>query len=134
MTSYYFYLIAGIVLIALELTTTTFYLLVIGLASIIAGVLAFFLPGWTIPTLIAGILSVIGCVFVSAYRRKTSNNGTMLVRHIGQSVEVTEVHAHNLRVLYSGSYWNANSKNIANIQVGDKLIISKFSNNEFEVE
>ena len=130
MAAVYFYLIAGIALIALELATTTFYLLVIGLASVIAGILAFFLDGWVLPTVCAGFLAVVGCFVVSAYRRQTRNNGKMLVNHLGQSVEVIELTP--LLVLYSGSYWNATTK--FSVKVGDKLHIIKFSNTELEVE
>ena len=134
MTSFYFYLIAGIVLIALELVTTTFYLLVIGIAAIIAAICAFFSVGWIIPTLSAGFLSVIGCFIVSGYRRKANNDGIMMVSHLGQSVEVTEVNPYGLRVLYSGSHWNAITRDATDIKVGDKLKIVKFSNSELEVE
>ena len=126
----HFYLIAGIALIALELATTTFYLLVIGLASVIAGVLALFLTGWLLPTVCAGFLSIAGCFVVSAYRRQTRNNGKMLVSHLGQSVEVIQITP--LLVLYSGSYWSATTK--VPVKIGDKLHIIKFSNTELEIE
>ena len=134
MSSFYFYLFAGIVLIALELVTTTFYLLVIGIASVVAAVCAFFSGGWIVPTLSVGFLSVIGCFIVAGYRRKTNNNGIMMVSHLGQSVEVTEVNQYGLRVMYSGSHWNATTPRVAGIKVGDKLKIVKFSNSELEVE
>ena len=134
MEVFYFYLIAGIALIALELATTTFYLLVIGIASVIAGIVAFFIAGWFIPTTAVGLLSVIGCFIVAVYKKKSNNDGKMLVNHIGQSVEVVEIHPHNLRVFYSGTHWDARTTNIAEIKIGDKLKITKFSNNELEVE
>ena len=133
MASFYFYLVVGIALIALELATTTFYLLVIGIAAVIAAIVAFFTQGWIFPTISAGILSVIACFIVSGRRSKSNNNGVMLITHLGQSVEVTEVRKDNLRVLYSGSHWNARCKNITDVKVGDKLVITKFSNTELEV-
>jgi membrane protein implicated in regulation of membrane protease activity len=59
----------------------------------------------------------------------------MSVEHIGQIVEVVEVQNGMIRVLYSGSYWNARLKGDTTYlpQIGDKLKITKFSSSELEV-
>ena len=59
----------------------------------------------------------------------------MSVEHIGQIVEVVEVQNGMIRVLYSGSSWNARLKGDTTYlpQIGDKLKITKFSSSELEV-
>ncbi len=131
--SFYFYLFVGLALIALELVTTTFYLLLIGIACLIASLSALILHDWLIPTLSAGILSLIACYLLSK-RKGKRNSGQMLVTHLGQSVEVVEVNADKLLVLYSGTYWKAITKSSVVVKVGDHLVISKFSNHELELE
>ena len=133
MSSFYFYLIAGITLLILELTTGTFYLLVIGCASIIASISALILHDWAIPSVSAAFLSVLGCFLIYKYKRKHNKSG-MVVEHIGQVAEVTEIHASHIRVLYSGSYWDAKVQNNLKLNIGDAVRITKFSNHELEVE
>lgn len=134
MLSFYFYLIVGILLVALEIVTTTFYLLIIGIASIIASLTALILHDWTIPTLSAGVLAVGGCLLLNRYKSKKNPTGDMLVNHIGQTVEVVEVNPNSLLVLYSGTYWIAKTTSKEQIKIGDQLYITKFSNHELEVE
>lgn len=131
--SFYFYLLVGIAIIALELATATFYLLVIGISCVIASFSALILHDWTIPTISAGALSVIGCFFISHYKPKSTTKGGMLVKHIGQSVKVVEISANHIRVLYSGTYWDAKTQNPEQVRIGDRLVITKFSNHELEI-
>lgn len=133
MLSFYFYLFVGITIIALELATATFYLLVIGISCIIASFSALILHDWTIPTISAGVLSIIGCFFISRYKPKSTAKGGMLVKHIGQRVEVVETNNNRIRVLYSGTYWDAKTQNPEPVKIGDHLIITKFSNHELEI-
>lgn len=133
MASFYFYLFAGLALIALELLTTTFYLLLIGVACLIASLSALILHDWLLPTLCAGVLSLVACYLLSK-RKSRKNAGQMLITHLGQSVEVVEVNADKLLVLYSGTYWHAVIKSSQTVKIGDRLIISKFSNHELELE
>ena len=136
MSSFYFYLFAGILLIILEIATTTFYLLVIGVAFIIASLFALKFDDWTIVSIFAFVFAIIGTLLINIYKRKHNMNGKMLVNHLGQTVEVTEINGNSLRVLHSGSYWNAYLKSPISIKpnIGDKLVITKFSNSELEVD
>ncbi len=133
MLSFYFYLFVGITIIALELATATFYLLVIGISCVIASFSALILHDWMIPTIAAGVLSIIGCFFISRHKPKSAAKGGMLVKHIGQSVEVVEINTNRIRVLYSGTYWDAKTQNPEQLKIGDHLIITKFSNHELEI-
>ncbi|MBY0379251.1 MAG: hypothetical protein K2P99_02500 [Burkholderiales bacterium] len=60
----------------------------------------------------------------------------MVVHHVGQTVEIIEISGNSFRVLYSGSYWNAHLKYPISVKanIGDKLVITKFSNSELEVD
>ncbi|MCE2705960.1 MAG: NfeD family protein [Proteobacteria bacterium] len=135
MSSFYFFLIFGLILISIEIVTTTFYLLVIGAAFILASLFALKFDNWTIVVLLAVLFTFIGTLLVKLYKRKHNNNGKMSVEHIGQLVEVVEVQNGMIRVLYSGSYWNARLKGDTTYlpQIGDKLKITKFSSSELEV-
>ena len=133
MLSFYSYLIVGLVLIALELVSATFYLLVIGVACLLASISALILHDWIVPTLCAGLLSIVGCLLVYKYKGKNKNDGKMLVSHLGQLVEVIEIHTKHIRVLYSGTYWDATTSDISKVKLGDKLKIIKFSNSMLEV-
>jgi len=130
---FYFYLFLGIALIAIELMSTTFYLLIIAIACIIANLTSFIVSGWAEPTISAGALSIAGCYLLSKRRGKKSI-GSMMVTHIGQIVEVVEINGTQIRVLYCGTYWNAVLKRNIPVKVGDRLAISRFSNYELELE
>ncbi|MFN8771286.1 MAG: NfeD family protein [Neisseriaceae bacterium] len=134
MSSFYFFLIFGTILIILEIVTTTFYLLVIGIAFILASLFALAFDNWLSITILAGIFSIIGTLMIKHYKHR--RQGKMLIEHVGQAVEVVEITKNNIRVLYSGSYWNAHLKTFTNrkLHVGDKLIITKFSHNNLEID
>ena len=136
MQIFYFYLIVGIIFIALDIVTTTFYLFVIGAAFILSSLLALAINNWLIVTLFWGILSIIGCILIRIYKKRLNNSKSSVISHIGQQVEVIEILDNKLRVTYSGSYWNAKlaKKDIKNINVGDTLVIVKYNNNELELD
>lgn len=133
MTLFYIFLSLGIILLAGELHTNTFYLLVVGLSSIIAAIFAIFFSNPIIPILAAMILAVIGCMKVYKFLPKAKISD-MVIKHIGQTAEVAEIKNNNVRVLYSGSYWNAIIINSENIKVGDNVKIVKFTNSLLTVD
>lgn len=130
---FYFYLIVGIALISLELMTTTFYLLLIGISCLVASIGAVVIAGWFVPTFIAGFLSIVSCVALRT-RHVGKHDGKLIVNHIGQEVEVIEVDGIHLKVFYSGTYWDAVSTHVEAINKGDKLKIVKFTNHQLNVE
>jgi membrane protein implicated in regulation of membrane protease activity len=136
MQIFYFYLIIGIIFIALDIVSTTFYLFVIGAAFILSSLLALAINNWLIITLFWGVLSIIGCILIRIYKKRLNNSKPSVISHIGQQVEVIEILDNKLRVAYSGSYWNAKlaKKDITNIKVGDTLTIIKYNNNELELD
>lgn len=133
MMIFYLYIVIGITLIILEMVTTTFYLLIIGLSFIIGSLSALFTVGWIIPTILIGLLSILGCIMLKS-KFKHKQKGGLVVNHIGQTVEVVELEGARFRVLYSGSYWDAVAKNPHLVKKGDVLKITKFSNHLLEIE
>ena len=133
---FYFYLIAGIVLVISEAVFNTFYLLVIGGVFILAAFIALLVHSWIIITTISTILSIIACILIKIYKDKQKISEPRIAEHIGHKVEVIEINNKHLRVQYSGSYWDAKlkNKNIDDIKVGDILTITRYHNNEFEID
>jgi membrane protein implicated in regulation of membrane protease activity len=123
-------------LIISEAVFNTFYLLIIGIAFVLASLLALLIHSWVIITISATILSIIACILIRSYKQKQRSFEPKIAEHIGHMVEVVEIHNNHLRVQYSGSYWDAKlkTKNINDIKVGDILTITKYQNNEFELD
>lgn len=133
---FYFYLIAGIILIISEAVSNTFYLLVIGIVFILTSFIALLIHNWVIITTICTVMSIIACILIKIYKNKQKFTEPGIAGHIGHTVEVVEINNNKLRVQYSGSYWDAKlkNKNTADIKIGDILTITRYHNNEFELD
>jgi membrane protein implicated in regulation of membrane protease activity len=133
---FYFFLFIGLALIAAEVAITTFYLLVIGVIFIIAGLISLIIPSWVMVSIITVVLSVLGCLWVNRYKARHKDQAVVMIQHVGHSVEVIEIGNNKLRIKYSGSYWDAKlmHKDISEIKVGDILKIAKYHNNEFFID
>ncbi|MGH8714716.1 MAG: NfeD family protein [Casimicrobiaceae bacterium] len=109
MTGYWMWWIAGAALIAAELVTGTFYLLVIGLALVCGGVAAWL--GAVIPVqwLIAAALGVVGTILLQRWKRSlVASTPPQKGLDIGQMVQVQSWGpAGTARVAYRGSTWDA---------------------------
>jgi membrane protein implicated in regulation of membrane protease activity len=105
------WLLAGLLLVVVELMTGTFYLLILGIAAGIGSVVAFFEHSFWIQALIAAISAIIGGMLVHHYHRaanagpsKDSDND------IGEpvSIETWVSEPDRLaRVRYRGTTWDA---------------------------
>ena len=135
MSIFYFYFIIGLVLIIVEIMTTTFYVLVIGIAFVLSSIIAIYIHNWLIITGVAVILSVLGCFVVRQYKSTVVSAGSLMINHVGQEVEIIEIMETMVRVRYSGSFWDAQVVNmeLSDVKIGDRLIIKKFYNNKLEV-
>jgi membrane protein implicated in regulation of membrane protease activity len=101
--------IAGAVLIAAELVTGTFYLLVIGLAFLCGGVVAWLGAAIPVQWLIAAALGVVGTVLLQRWKRGVvASRPAQKGLDIGQMVQVQSWGpAGTARVAYRGSTWDA---------------------------
>jgi membrane protein implicated in regulation of membrane protease activity len=109
MSEYWTWWIAGAVLIAAELVTGTFYLLVIGIALACGGVAAWLGAAIPVQWLIAGALGVIGTVLLQRWRRSlVAGTPPQQGLDIGQMVQVESWGpGGTARVAYRGSTWDA---------------------------
>ncbi|MEP6998706.1 MAG: NfeD family protein [Betaproteobacteria bacterium] len=109
MTGYWVWWIAGAALIAAELVTGTFYLLVIGLALACGGLAAWLGAAVPVQWLIAAALGVVGTMLLQRWKRGLAAS-TPLQKglDIGQMVQVQSWGpAGTARVAYRGSTWDA---------------------------
>lgn len=111
MQDYLVWAIAGFVLIIVELITGTFYLLVLGIAALVAAAVAFFGGNFWMQVILGGSSALLGTYFVHqwwARHPKTAKGSNDLDR--GQTVVVeswVNESAGIARVKYRGSSWDA---------------------------
>jgi membrane protein implicated in regulation of membrane protease activity len=108
MAGYWMWWIAAAVLVAAELLTGTFYLLVIGIAVACGGIAAWL--DWGIPYqwLTATMLGVVGTVLLNRWKRMQGSGTKQRGLDVGQMVRVeTWGPNHTARVNYRGTTWDA---------------------------
>ena len=105
------WLLAGLLLVVVELMTGTFYLLILGIAAGIGSLVAYFDQPFWMQALMAAIAAVIGGVLVNRYHR-AANAGSPKdsANDIGETVTidswVSELQR-LARVRYRGTIWDA---------------------------
>jgi membrane protein implicated in regulation of membrane protease activity len=103
------WIIAGIALIVAELVSGTFYLLVLGFAALVAGSIAYLGASLLIQTIVAGLISVAGVLWIRA-RKRAAATATMPPLDLGQPVTLDSwVNRDDrlARVKYRDALWNA---------------------------
>jgi membrane protein implicated in regulation of membrane protease activity len=109
MDAYLLWLIIGIVLIIVEMTTGTFYLLVLGIAALAAAAAAWFGQSFWVQAVISAAVAVAGVILVNRYRSKNTP-ATKQSLDVGQSVTldswISEVDG-VARVNYRNAQWEA---------------------------
>lgn len=109
MDAYLLWLIVGIVLIIVEMTTGTFYLLVLGIAALAASGAAWFGQSFWVQAVITAAVAVAGVILVNRYRGKNVSAAKKSL-DIGQSVTLESwiSEADGLaRVNYRDAQWEA---------------------------
>ena len=108
MAAYWMWWIVAAALIAAELVTGTFYLLVVGLAVACGGVIAWL--GWSTPYqwLTASVLGVVGVIALERWKRGRGRSPDQPALDVGQMVKVQSWGpGRTARVSYRGSTWDA---------------------------
>jgi membrane protein implicated in regulation of membrane protease activity len=103
------WIIAGIALIVAELLSGTFYLLVLGFAAFVAGATAYFGASFLVQTIVAGLISVAGVLWIRA-RKKATAARDMPPLDLGQPVTLESwVNREDrlARVKYRDALWSA---------------------------
>lgn len=105
------WLLAGLLLVVVELMTGTFYLLILGVAAGIGSAIAYVGQPFWMQAFIAAIAAVVGGVLVNRYHRgvKASSPATG-TDDVGQSVTIESWVSEPQRVArvrYRGTVWDA---------------------------
>jgi membrane protein implicated in regulation of membrane protease activity len=103
------WLIAGIVLIIAELVTGTFYLLVLGVAALLAAAVAYAGGGFLIQVIVAGVIAIAGVFWIRG-RKTAMATPAMPSLDVGQPVTLdswVNRDDRRARVKYRDALWDA---------------------------
>lgn len=111
MSAYIFWWVLAFVLVGIELTTGTFYLLVYGIAAAAAGIAAWFGLGTIAQLVIAAAIGIAGTVALKKWKRAEATDGDLQDLDVGQSVAVESWQGNKGKVKYRGTVWDAEAAN-----------------------
>ncbi len=113
MQAYIVWWVVSAVLVGVELTSGTFYLLVYGVAAAVAGVVAWLGAGLVTQLLTAGVIAVLGTLALRHWKRTTDHpESTVQDMDIGQNVLVESWQAGRGHVKYRGAVWDAEAESV----------------------
>ncbi|WP_373975088.1 hypothetical protein NT239_15865 [Chitinibacter sp. SCUT-21] len=108
MTNTTLWLIAGAILIALELFTTTFYLLAIAAGFFAAAAASALSLGSAAQLFIASVVSLIAGLAIKKWKKDRACSKEMPSDDIGKVVQIEAwLDDRRARILYRGSHWDA---------------------------
>ncbi len=111
MQMHFWWWILAVVLVGLELTTGTFYLLVYGLAAAAAGVAAWIGAGTVIQLITAAVIAAAGTLALRHWKRSTEHTDAEAQDlDIGRSVQVESWTDGRGVVNYRGAIWEAEAE------------------------
>jgi len=114
MQAYFWWWIVAAVLVGVELTSGTFYLLVYGLAAGAAGVAAWLGVGLVGQLLTAGVIAALGTLALRHWKRSTDHpESSVQDMDIGQPVKVESWQDGRGQVKYRGALWDAEAESAA---------------------
>lgn len=114
--------ILAFALVAIELTSGTFYLLVYGLAAAAAGIAAWLGLGIIAQFVIAAIIGIAGTIALKKWRQPEGTEANMQDLDIGQSVTLEQWQGSKGQVKYRGAVWDAEAEN-AEVDTANPLYI-----------
>lgn len=107
MSAYVIWWIVAFALVAAELTTGTFYLLVYGIAAAAAGIAAWLGLGMVAQLVIAAVIGLAGTIALRKWRRGEPTSADLQDLDIGQVVIVESWQSCRGQVRYRGAVWDA---------------------------
>jgi membrane protein implicated in regulation of membrane protease activity len=129
MQAYVVWWILAAVLVGVELTSGTFYLLVYGLAAAAAGVAAWLGAGLFVQLLTAGVIATLGTLALRYWKRSTAHPEYSLQNmDIGQTVWVESWQDGRGQVKYRGALWDAEAES-AGVDSTHPLVIRAVKGN-----
>ncbi|KVW94231.1 NfeD family protein [Thiobacillus denitrificans] len=129
MQAYVVWWILAAVLVGVELTSGTFYLLVYGLAAAAAGGAAWLGAGLFTQLLTAGVIATLGTLALRHWKRSTEHPESSLQNmDIGQTVWVESWQGGRGQVKYRGALWDAEAES-AGVDSTHPLVIRAVKGN-----
>ena len=111
MQGYLVWWILAAVLVGVELTSGTFYLLVYGVAAAAAGLAAWLGAGIVAQLLTAGVIAALGTLALRHWKRSTAHpESSVQDMDIGQTVQVESWQDGRGQVKYRGALWDAEAE------------------------
>ena len=129
MEAYLWWWILGAVLVGLELTSGTFYVLVYALAAAVAGIAAWLGAGLVVQLLVAGMIALLGTLALRQWKRGTAHpESTAQDLDIGKPVHVESWQQQRGQVKYRGAVWDAEAES-ADVDPARPLVIRAVKGN-----
>lgn len=123
MQAWFLWWIIAAVLVGIELTTGTFYLLVYGVAAAVAGLAAWLGASMVIQLLVAALIAIGGTYALRRWRQSNDHpDSDMQGMDIGQSVKIETWNDGRGQVKYRGAVWDAEAES-AQVDVTRPLMI-----------
>ena len=127
--------VTGLVLVIVELLTGTFYLLMLGIAAFGAALAAWLGLAFPAQTLVAAVISAIGCYGVHVYRAKNRAQ-QMAPIDAGNPASFeswVDAPARLARVRYRGASWDARVEGAEALEPGATLYVVAADGNTLKV-
>ena len=129
MQAYLWWWILAAVLVGVELTSGTFYVLVYGVAAAAAGVAAWLGAGLVVQLLTAGVIAVLGTLALRHWKRSTEHTeSTAQDLDVGKTVQVESWQQDRGQVKYRGALWDAEAES-AEVDSARPLVIRAVKGN-----
>jgi len=129
------WLIAGFILIIVELVTGTFYLLVLGIAALVGAGVAYASGGFVWQTIVAAIVAVAGVIWVNQFKKKMAPK-RMRGLDVGQPAAFdswVNKGAGHARVKYRDALWDAQVASDASGEPGEIFYITSVDGSTLKV-
>ena len=129
------WLIAGFILIIVELVTGTFYLLVLGIAALVGAGVGYASGGFVWQAIGAAIVAVAGVIWVNQYKKKMAPK-RMRGLDVGQPATFdswVNKGAGHARVKYRDALWDAQVADGASGEPGEILYITSVDGSTLKV-
>jgi len=135
MDNYLVWLIAGFILVIAELVTTTFYLLVLGIAAFAGAGVAYASGGFAWQAIVAALVSVAGVLWVNQYRKRAMPKRMQGI-DVGQPASFDSWVSRSVghaRVKYRDALWDAHIAGEAAGEPGEILYVNSVDGNTLKV-
>jgi membrane protein implicated in regulation of membrane protease activity len=132
---YVVWAVIGLALVIAELTTGTFYLLVIGIAAFGSALAAYFGQDFPVQVIVGAAVAALGCYWVHAYRVRNAARQMAPVDagHPASFENWLDPAARLARVRYRGASWDARVEGEGVLEAGAVLYVLATEGNTLRV-